>query len=93
MKLYSELINESKNMWKVIDGKLHREFEFNNFNDAISFINKVATLSEEENHHPEIRNLYNKVEIILCTHDKGNVITDKDKQLANKIDRCFKLGN
>ena len=47
-------------MWIESDNKLIREFKFNDFEEAISFINKVAEISERDNHHPEIYNIYNK---------------------------------
>jgi 4a-hydroxytetrahydrobiopterin dehydratase len=87
---YLKVFENFSDMWKVVDGKLYREFKFKDFTQAIQFINKVAELSESLNHHPEIRNVYNKVEILLYTHDSGDVITDKDKQLAEKIDQVFK---
>jgi 4a-hydroxytetrahydrobiopterin dehydratase len=87
---YLKVFENFSNMWKVVDGKLYREFKFKDFTQAIQFINKVAEVSESLNHHPEIRNVYNKVEIFLCTHDAGDTITDKDKQLAEKIDQVFK---
>ena len=46
-------------MWIESDNKLIREFKFNDFEEAISFINKVAEISERDNHHPEIYNIYN----------------------------------
>ena len=73
-------------MWTESDNKLKREFKFKDFNEAISFINRIAMVSEKYNHHPEIYNVYNKVIISLCTHDQGSVITDKDYDLAKKID-------
>lgn len=73
-------------MWTESDNKLNREFKFKDFNEAISFINSIAVVSEESNHHPEIYNVYNKVIISLCTHDQGSVVTDKDYDLAKKID-------
>ncbi|MEC8679732.1 MAG: 4a-hydroxytetrahydrobiopterin dehydratase [Bacteroidota bacterium] len=73
-------------MWTESDNKLNREFKFKDFNEAISFINRIAVVSEESNHHPEIYNVYNKVIISLCTHDQGSVVTDKDYDLAKKID-------
>tara|TARA_Y100000766_G_C18751308_1_gene528630 strand:- start:185 stop:415 length:231 start_codon:yes stop_codon:yes gene_type:complete len=73
-------------MWTESDNKLNREFKFKDFNEAISFINRIAVVSEKYNHHPEIYNVYNKVIISLCTHDQGSVITDKDYDLAKKID-------
>ena len=76
-------------MWTESDNKLTREFKFNNFKDALLFINKVADISEKYNHHPEIYNVYNKVKLSLCTHDKGSIITDKDYNLAQKIDELL----
>tara|TARA_B100000609_G_scaffold65410_1_gene51591 strand:- start:320 stop:550 length:231 start_codon:yes stop_codon:yes gene_type:complete len=73
-------------MWTESDNKLKREFKFKDFNEAISFINRIAVVSEKYNHHPEIYNVYNKVIISLCTHDQGSIITDKDYDLAKKID-------
>lgn len=77
-------------MWNTIEGKLHKEFLFKNFVEAFAFITKVALIAERVNHHPEIRNVYNKVEIYLYTHDEENMITEKDKHLAEKIDQVFK---
>ena len=73
-------------MWKEYDNKLNKEFQFKDFIEAASFITKVSIISEKYNHHPEIYNVYNKVEISLCTHDQGSVITKKDHDLARKID-------
>ena len=71
------------------DNKLKREFVFKDFKEAISFINKISIIAEKNDHHPEIFNVYNKVIITLCTHDKGSIITDKDYNLANKIDELL----
>lgn len=65
--------------------KIVKEFSFKDFNEALEFVNKVAELSEEMNHHPEINWNYNKVKITLVTHDEGRV-TGKDTELAKKID-------
>ncbi|MCB0503701.1 MAG: 4a-hydroxytetrahydrobiopterin dehydratase, partial [Bacteroidetes bacterium] len=53
--------------------------------EAFGFLTKVAILAEKQNHHPEIFNVYNKVDIALNTHDAGDVVTEKDHQLANAI--------
>lgn len=73
-------------MWKEENNKLKRDFEFANFKEAFSFLTKVAMAAEQAQHHPEIFNVYNKVNISLATHDAGNVVTDKDRNLAKAID-------
>jgi 4a-hydroxytetrahydrobiopterin dehydratase len=77
-------------MWETIEGQLHRHFEFKNFIEAFAFISKVALISERVNHHPEIRIIYNVVDIFLCTHDEESTITEKDRHLAEKIDQVYK---
>ena len=74
-------------MWKENNNKLEKDFTFNNFKDALEFINKVGDLSERLNHHPEIYNIYNKVTLKLSTHDMGDIVTDKDYQLSSEIDK------
>lgn len=72
--------------WQEKDNSLIREFIFHTFMDAIAFINKVAGVATELNHHPEIWNVYNKIKLTLSTHDAGDIVTDKDRELAAKID-------
>ncbi len=76
-------------MWEEQDNKLYRKFVFQNFSEAFAFITRVAMEAEKMNHHPEWKNVYNTVEIWLYTHDAGNVITERDKKLAEKIDKLF----
>ena len=73
-------------MWKEEDNQLKRTFEFKNFVEAFGFMSSVALIAEKMEHHPNWSNVYNKVEISLCTHDAGNVVTDKDRTLAQAID-------
>jgi len=73
-------------MWEEKNGKLHKMFVFKDFVEAFSFLTKVAFLAEKQNHHPEIFNVYNRVELYLCTHDADNKITEKDRNLARSID-------
>lgn len=80
-------------MWKEENNQLQRSFQFNNFIEAFAFMTKVAFVAEKMNHHPNWANVYNKVDIALCTHDAGNTVTDKDKKLANEIDKLFSGGN
>lgn len=72
--------------WQVIHGKLIRHFVFPGFSQAIEFVNQIADLSEEQNHHPDIDIRYNKVQLGLITHD-ANAITQRDAMLAAQIDR------
>ncbi len=71
--------------WQLVDGKLCRQWKFHDFVAAFGFMTKVALLAERANHHPEWRNVYNRVEIELTTHDAGG-ISAKDFRLATEID-------
>jgi 4a-hydroxytetrahydrobiopterin dehydratase len=72
--------------WKDADNKLYRKFEFKNFSEAFAFMTRVALEAEKMDHHPLWTNVYNTVEISLSTHDAGDIVTDKDRKLAKKID-------
>ena len=67
--------------WSVVDGKLHREFQFKDFVSAFAFMTGVALVAESKNHHPEWVNVYNKVVIDLTTHDVQG-ISPLDFELA-----------
>ncbi|MET4083802.1 4a-hydroxytetrahydrobiopterin dehydratase [Pedobacter sp. UYP30] len=72
--------------WKEENNCLKRSFKFKNFIEAWSFMTKVAMIAEKMDHHPEWSNVYNTVDITLTTHDEGNTVTTKDRELAKKID-------
>src|SRR4051794_36115920 len=72
--------------WSVKEDKLHAEFRFVDFVDAFAFMTKVALAAESAQHHPEWRNVYNRVTIDLVTHDAGDAISQNDIDLARKID-------
>ena len=76
-------------MWTEENNKLYRKFSFKDFSEAFAFMTRVAILSEKANHHPTWTNTWSTVEIWLSTHDAGNVVTDKDKSLASKIDELI----
>ena len=59
--------------WEIEDGKLHREFKFENFIEAFAFMTKIAFVAERLNHHPQWSNVYNKVEMWLSTHDVDGI--------------------
>lgn len=84
MKLSQEEIGEElKNLpgWSMTNEKLHREIEFDSFNQAFGFMTRAAMEIEKMNHHPEWFNVYNKLTIELTTHDAGG-ITKNDINLA-----------
>ncbi|AFS81456.1 transcriptional coactivator/pterin dehydratase [Candidatus Nitrosopumilus koreensis AR1] len=84
MKLSQEEIDdELKNLpgWSVVNEKLHREIEFDSFNQAFGFMTRAAMEIEKMNHHPEWFNVYNRITIDLMTHDAGG-ITKNDINLA-----------
>jgi 4a-hydroxytetrahydrobiopterin dehydratase len=73
-------------MWEEKNNALYRKFQFKNFSEAFAFMTRVALEAEKMDHHPLWTNVYNTVEITLNTHSEGNVITEKDRKLAKKID-------
>jgi 4a-hydroxytetrahydrobiopterin dehydratase len=73
-------------MWIEKDNTLYKKFEFKNFSEAFAFMARVALEAEKMDHHPLWTNVYNRVEIWLSTHDAGDIVTEKDKKLAKKID-------
>jgi len=78
-----EIEEELKNLpgWSVVNEKLHKEFQFDSFNQAFGFMTRAAMEIEKMNHHPEWFNVYNKITIELTTHDTGG-ITKNDVNLA-----------
>ena len=73
--------------WKTENNKRVKEFEFENFVQAVEFVNKIVPLAERANHHPDIFiHSYKKVKIELLTHSEGK-ITQKDYDLAKEIDQ------
>lgn len=72
--------------WTEENNQLSKTFKFNSFIEAISWMVKAAFIIEKMNHHPEWTNVYNKVHVVLRTHDAGNTVTDKDRELAKALD-------
>jgi 4a-hydroxytetrahydrobiopterin dehydratase len=71
--------------WKRRANKLTKDFEFDSFRDSIVFVNRIATLADTLNHHPDIDVRYSTVTVTVTTHDAGG-ITEKDLDLAEQID-------
>jgi 4a-hydroxytetrahydrobiopterin dehydratase len=75
-------------LWQKLEERdaIMRRFTFKDFTAAFAFMAEVARLAEQQDHHPEWSNIYNKVEIILSTHDAGG-LSSRDVKLAEAIDR------
>jgi 4a-hydroxytetrahydrobiopterin dehydratase len=72
--------------WKKKGDSITRTYEFKDFPAAIKFVNSVAKPAEKANHHPDIDIRWNKVTLVLSTHDAGG-LTEKDFSLAKQFDR------
>ena len=77
------------NEWIETDNSLYAKFEFNDFSEAFAFMTRVALAAEKLNHHPTMKNIWNRVEIWLNTHDAGNTVTEKDHELARVINKVI----
>lgn len=73
--------------WRPLEGRdaIHRRFVFRDFSAAFGFMARVALLAEKHDHHPEWSNVWNRVDIVLTTHDAGG-LTERDVALARAID-------
>jgi len=81
---------KDKTMWQEEDNKLTCSLTFKDFKQAMAFVNEVATVAEEMDHHPWWSNVYNKVSMELYTHDAGNTVTNRDHKLAKRIEEIYK---
>ena len=90
-KRFKELINSG---WLISSSgnEIKKEFKFGNFVEAFGFMAKIALMAEKMNHHPEWKNTYNRVEIVLTTHDKGG-LTKFDIKLGEMIESTFRQRN
>jgi 4a-hydroxytetrahydrobiopterin dehydratase len=73
--------------WREVEGReaIAKSFAFTDFNEAFGFMTRAALLAEKLDHHPEWFNVYNKVDVVLATHDAGGV-TEKDLAMAKAMD-------
>lgn len=76
--------------WEYADNALYTDFEFDNFKDCMSAMNRIAFECEALNHHPEWTNVYNTLEIRLTTHDADGV-TELDFKLAEAINKIVEV--
>jgi 4a-hydroxytetrahydrobiopterin dehydratase len=77
-------------MWTETNNQLYKKFQFKDFSEAFAFMTRVALAAEKMDHHPKWTNVWNTVEIWLNTHDAGDVVTEKDRLLSEKIDTLLK---
>lgn len=83
------LLKEKSDLWKNVDFKyIEAEFSFKDFKESINFVNKLADIAEEMNHHPDIFISYSKVKLQVFTHSK-NAITSLDIELAKRAQELF----
>ncbi|HNB80950.1 MAG TPA: 4a-hydroxytetrahydrobiopterin dehydratase [Chitinophagaceae bacterium] len=75
--------------WQLQENAIASDFVFGNFKEALAFIVQVGILAEQANHHPEFTNCYNRVGLVLNTHEM-NGITEKDIALARQINAILK---
>jgi len=81
----AQVISEEKlTDWELREKEIEKQYIFKNFAEAMVFVNKVAEIAETLDHHPDIRIVWNKVNLIIATHSAGG-LTEKDFQLAAKI--------
>jgi 4a-hydroxytetrahydrobiopterin dehydratase len=73
-------------MWREIDNKLVREFRFKDFQEAFTFMTRVALIAERLDHHPNWFNAYNYVRIELSTMEGAEMVTDRDRRMSHAID-------
>ncbi len=85
-QITARLGDERLHGWRFDEGKLHKCFEFDDFIDAFGFMTRVALNAEVMNHHPEWKNIYNKVWFSLVTHDADGV-TELDFELALRVEK------
>lgn len=73
--------------WKEEGNRLKKTFTFKDFSEAFGFMTRVALIAEKMNHHPTWTNTWNTVSFELSTHDAGDVVTERDRKLAEAIDK------
>ncbi|MEK7462187.1 MAG: 4a-hydroxytetrahydrobiopterin dehydratase [Patescibacteria group bacterium] len=78
--------------WSYSEDKLKANFELPSFVAAVAAINKIFAVSAQMDHHPRVTNIYNRLELSLCTHSVGNKVTSYDIELAKEISRAVTLG-
>jgi 4a-hydroxytetrahydrobiopterin dehydratase len=79
--------------WAYNDGKLEKEFVFTDFVGSLSFLNRLVAYFQEMDHHPDVHIFYSKVKFELQRFDVGGKVTDRDVQVAKKIEETYATEN
>jgi len=79
--------------WTYADDKISKEFEFTDFVGSLSFINRMVAFFQEMDHHPDVHIMYSKVRLDLQRFDVGGKVTDRDIEVAHKIEDTYKTEN
>ena len=74
--------------WTLSEGKIVREWTFTTFKEAMGFVNQIALIAEEADHHPDFNIRYNRVQLALISHDSGG-ITRRDARMVADLDGRF----
>ena len=75
--------------WKEVNNRLTKTFKFKDFNEAFGFMTRAALIAEKMDHHPTWTNTWNTVSFELSTHDAGDKVTERDRKLAEAIDKLI----
>ena len=75
--------------WTFEDNKLHKIYKFKDFREAMAFLLRLSYEAENRNHHPEIFNCFNRVELALNTHDVGGKVTELVFDLARAVENIY----
>jgi 4a-hydroxytetrahydrobiopterin dehydratase len=72
--------------WALKQNQLEKAYKFDDFKGSMAFVNRVAAIADEMDHHPDILILYNRVTLSLTSHDSGG-LTERDFRLAGRVDQ------
>jgi len=82
--------DEEKEGWKESSDKLVKDYKFENFDEAMNFVNQVAKIAEKQNHHPDIKINYNRVNLSITDHEKGGV-SEKCHKFVTAVNNIGKV--
>ena len=78
--------------WQAIDGSIARDYSFPNYRATIAFVNAIAAMAEEQNHHPEMTVGYRRCTVAYTTHSAGGALSDNDFICAARADAIYVQG-